>query len=67
MKLKARIGIIILLLCCSYSYGQMEQYNFKRELQGINNTWHKVILPEEIFEKVVTRKELERNTLKIQQ
>jgi hypothetical protein len=54
MKLKARIGIIILLLCCSYSYGQMEQYNFKRELQGINNTWHKVILPEEIFEKVVT-------------
>ena len=52
MKLKAKIGAFLLLLLGSYSYGQMEQYNFKRELQGINHTWHKVILPQEIFEKV---------------
>lgn len=54
MKLKTKISAFLLLLVGSYSYGQMEQYNYKRELQGINNTWHKVVLPEEIFEKVTT-------------
>ncbi|MFK5958267.1 MAG: DUF3999 family protein [Lutibacter sp.] len=52
MKLKAKISTFLLLLFSSYSFGQMQQNNYKRELQGINNTWHKVILPEEIFEKV---------------
>lgn len=52
MKLQAKISTFLLLLICFYSYGQMEQYNYKRELQGINNTWHKVILPEDFFEKV---------------
>lgn len=53
MKLKTKINVFFLLLLATHSYGQMEQYNHKRELRGIKNTWHKVILPEEIFEKVV--------------
>ncbi len=52
MKLKANICAFLVFLLGSYSYGQMEQYNYKRELQGVNSTWHKVILPQEIFEKV---------------
>lgn len=52
MKLKANISICVLLLVCSYSYGQIEHYNYKRELQGITGQWHKVALPDEIFGKV---------------
>ena len=53
-KLKIKINASIVLLICSYSYAQVEQYAFKRELQGITNTWHKIALPEEIFGKVTT-------------
>ncbi|MDF1518358.1 MAG: DUF3999 family protein [Lutibacter sp.] len=53
MKLKAEISAFLLILFCSSSYAQMNQYNYKRELQGIKATWHKVVLPEEIFGKVV--------------
>jgi hypothetical protein len=52
MKLKAKISAFLLFLFCSFSYGQMDQYNYKRELQGITAPWHKVVLPEEIFGKV---------------
>ncbi|MCC5928864.1 MAG: DUF3999 family protein [Cyclobacteriaceae bacterium] len=29
----------------------MEHYHFKRELSGVNEQWHKIILPDEIFGK----------------
>ena len=50
--MKIKISASILFLICSYSYAQPEQHIFKRELQGITNTWHKIVLPEEIFGKV---------------
>lgn len=50
--MKIKISASILFLICSYSYGQLEQHTFKRELQGITNTWHKIVLPEDIFGKV---------------
>ena len=52
MKLRASISTFLLLLLCSYSYGQIDQYTYKKELLGITDQWHKVILPEEIFGKV---------------
>lgn len=52
MKLKARASTFLLLLFWSFSYAQLDQYTYKRELKGIKDTWHKVILPEEIFGKV---------------
>ncbi|WP_372792354.1 DUF3999 family protein [Lutibacter sp.] len=52
MKLKNKINILILLFFCSFSYAQINQYSYKRELQGITKPWHKIILPEEIFGKV---------------
>lgn len=42
----------LLLFLCSYSYGQMEQYNYKRELTEVSEQWHKVVLPNDIFGKV---------------
>lgn len=50
--MKIKISASILLLICSYSYAQIEQHTFKRELKGITNPWHKVVLPENIFGKV---------------
>lgn len=31
----------------------MEQYNYKRELKGVSDQWHKLILPDEIFGKTL--------------
>src|SRR5690606_18334448 len=44
-----------LLLACSFSYGQMEEYHFKREIKGISDQWHKIVLPTDIFEKTTQR------------
>ncbi len=52
MKLIIKPSTLLLLLVCSYSYGQIEQYNYKRELIGVSDQWHKVILTDEIFGKV---------------
>lgn len=52
MKLIAKINVVILLLICSYSYGQIDQYTYKRELLGITDQWHAVVLEEDIFGKI---------------
>jgi hypothetical protein len=52
MKPISNIFSLLLILHCSYSYGQIEQYNFKRELKGISEQWHRIILPDEVFGKV---------------
>lgn len=52
MKPIIKILSILLILQYSFSYGQIEQYNFKRELKGISEQWHKIILPNEVFGKV---------------
>lgn len=52
MKIKNKLYTCLLLLLCTYSYGQMSEYNYKRELKGISEQWHNVILPNSIFGKV---------------
>src|SRR5690606_22440473 len=51
MKIKTS-ALIILLLCSMISVAQMQQYNFKREISGINDQWHKIILPVDIYKSV---------------
>lgn len=51
MKPTIRLISILLLLNCSFIYGQIEQYHFKREIKGISEQWHKIILPNEVFGK----------------
>ena len=50
--MKAKISVCLLLLICAYSYAQIDQYSYKRELPGITDQWHKVVLPEDIYGKV---------------
>lgn len=52
MKLAIKSYTSFLLLLCSYSYGQMEQYDFKRELKGITGQWHTMNLPDDFFGRV---------------
>lgn len=51
MKPITKLLSILLLLNCSFTFGQIEQYNFKRELKGVSEQWHKIILPDEVFGK----------------
>ncbi|NVO12240.1 MAG: DUF3999 family protein [Bacteroidales bacterium] len=43
----------LLLFICSFSFGQINKYDYKRELLEIKDQWHKVVLPNEIFGKVL--------------
>jgi hypothetical protein len=51
MKIKTRFAFIF-LLCFSYGFAQTNQHYYKREISGINNQWHKIIIPDEIFSKI---------------
>lgn len=47
-----RISYCLYLIAVgSFSYGQMAEYNYKRELKGVADQWHKFILPNELFGK----------------
>lgn len=52
MKLKIKTVVLLFLLASTFSYGQMEQYSHKREIKGVSEQWHKIVLPNEIFAKV---------------
>lgn len=52
MKYPIRISCFLFLIAtCSFSYGQMAEYNYKRELKEVSEPWSKIILPNEIFGK----------------
>lgn len=51
MGLSIRI-LALLFLVATNSYGQMADYYYKRELTGISDHWHKIVLPDEVFGKI---------------
>jgi hypothetical protein len=51
--MKAKITVsFLLLLQCICGVAQTDQYKYRRELLGIDTTWHKVVLPNKAFEKI---------------
>jgi len=50
MKLTNKV-FVFLLFTCSFSFGQMEQYDYKREIKSVSQQWHEIILPDEVFGK----------------
>lgn len=50
--MKTKIIACLVLLICSYSFAQIEQFTYKRKLEGPKDQWHKIVLPEEVFGKV---------------
>lgn len=54
--MKSRIKLCVcLFFVCSFSYGQMDEYAYKREIKGVSEQWHKIVLPTEIFGKTTQK------------
>ena len=51
--LKTKFYTCFFLFVFVLSFGQMQKYSYKRALIGVNDSWHKVRLPDTIFEKVL--------------
>jgi hypothetical protein len=51
MKLIIKFLACLFLFTGTFSFGQMNQYSYKRELKGISEQWHKIVLPDDIFGK----------------
>jgi hypothetical protein len=43
-----------MLFVCAISLGQMSEYNYKIELKGVTNDWHRIVLPNSVFEELDT-------------
>ncbi|WP_320018324.1 DUF3999 family protein [Labilibaculum manganireducens] len=50
--MKIKICFLPLLFAFSNSFGQQNNFNYKREIIGTNDQWHKLELPNEIFGKI---------------
>ncbi len=51
MKLVVKLCACLIFTCLG-AFGQIEDYKYKRELTGISEQWHKIVLPDAIFGKV---------------
>lgn len=50
--MKTKLSICLLLLAYSYSYGQIKNYDYQRDIKNVSEQWHKLILPNDIFGKI---------------
>lgn len=51
MNIKACLTYLLLLPCLPLP-AQIEEYSYQRRLTGIEDQWHKILLPDEIFGKI---------------
>lgn len=50
MMLKLKFKILTLFICCALGLqAQTNTYRYKRDLKGINTTWHSLTIPNEVF------------------
>jgi hypothetical protein len=54
MKVKVITSLSFMLFVCAISLGQMSEYNYKIELKGVTNDWHRIVLPNSVFEELDT-------------
>ncbi|MGE0077160.1 MAG: DUF3999 family protein [Bacteroidales bacterium] len=52
MRPISRVFLLPLLFICLNSYGQIDKYGYKRELKGVSEQWHRIVLPDDLFGKV---------------
>lgn len=46
--------LVFFILIHSFAFGQMKDFKFKREIKGIDNQWHTISIPNEMFSKIST-------------
>lgn len=53
MKWRPKINLTLLtIFLCGMAIGQNSSFKYKRDLQGIEQDWHKITLPDEVFGKI---------------
>ena len=52
LKTMLRVLIALLLFSCDTLFGQNDEYRYRRELYKVQNQWHSLILPDDIFGKI---------------
>lgn len=52
MTLKTKIATVLFALVITYTNAQIKDYHYKRELTGITDLWHKLILPDDLYKNV---------------
>lgn len=50
--MKVKNSLYLLLLFSSFCYGQIGDYNFKQEISGITDQWHKITIPNAAFSEL---------------
>lgn len=50
--MKTRICTYLFLFICTTSLGQMKSFDYQREIIGVEDQWHSIELPNEIFAKL---------------
>jgi len=51
MNLKSRISLILLLCFSAIAFAQLDTYDYKKEIKGIANQWHSLVIPQDVYEK----------------
>ncbi len=52
MKIKTKILFIVGCLLATFTFGQLDSYNYKIPLSNINGQWHKIELSDAIFNNI---------------
>src|SRR5690606_8192993 len=52
MKRNKALFLLAALLFPFLVMAQMHTYHYKRPLSGVNATWHRIVLPEEMFSRL---------------
>jgi hypothetical protein len=54
MKLWQFCNFLYFLTCILHtcSLGQIDEYKYKRELKGVSDTWHTIVLPNDLYGKI---------------
>ena len=50
--LTTRLSIAFFMGFSTFCSAQIDRYTYKSELNGVTNTWHKIIVPNTVFGKV---------------
>lgn len=51
MKIQAKLSILFIFIA-SFSFGQMDEYDYHQKLSGINDAWHSIPLSNDIFHRL---------------
>ncbi|TLX73005.1 DUF3999 family protein [Labilibacter sediminis] len=52
MRISNQVLVVLLILCCSFAKAQTDQFKYKRDIKGVSEPWHKIVLPNEMFGKL---------------